>query len=455
MRNVTRVPKSDSAFGTVGCGRRQWLAGGAALFAAATISRSAFACRKSRVADFPADVALDWYALCLHLTQTTPGFSPPVASRAFGYLGVALYEALQPGMPGYRSLANLMPGLRRGPRAPENLHYGLVANTVLAEMMRRLYAQTSAENAAAIESLRQSYETLYRAEAGGHFHKSTHRGVAVAEHIFGWSKSDGGHEAYLNNFPAYEPPAGPGLWAPTLPGFQPALQPYWGRNRAFALPTNSAFDPGPHQPSFSTDVGSPFYNVALQPYDAVNNPVGEQAIIAAFWSDDPGKTSTPPGHSLSIAAQVIAEEDLQLDVATEIFMKLGIAVADAFISCWDTKYRYNVVRPVTYVREHIDSSWLPLLGTPPFPEYTSGHSVQSGAMAEVLADVFGDDFPFVDHTHDSRGFAPRHFSSFTQAANEAAISRLYGGIHYLPAIELGVIQGRKVGAQVNSLPIRY
>ena len=138
--------------------------------------------------------------------------------------------------------------------------------------------------------------------------------------------------------------------------------------------------------------------------------------------------------------------------AAETYAKLGIAVSDAFIACWDTKFRFNLLRPVTCIQQLIDPAWLPLLTTPPFPEYTSGHSVQSGAAFGVLADVFGDRYSFDDHTHDSRGLAPRHFDSFSEAADEAAISRLYGGIHFRPAIELGLQQGRCIADAVGRLP---
>ncbi len=140
--------------------------------------------------------------------------------------------------------------------------------------------------------------------------------------------------------------------------------------------------------------------------------------------------------------------------AAETYAKVGIAVCDAFIACWDTKYRYNLLRPVTYIQRLIDPTWLPLLTTPPFPEYTSGHSVQSGAAFGVLADLFGDAYSFDDHTHDNRGLAPRHFNSFSAAADEAALSRLYGGIHFRPAIELGLEQGRCVADAVDELPMR-
>jgi hypothetical protein len=186
----------------------------------------------------------------------------------------------------------------------------------------------------------------------------------------------------------------------------------------------------------------------------VNGLTDEQHSIARFWSDDPGQTVTPPGHSISVTNQVLRRENASLMTAAEAYARVGLAVNDAFIACWNTKYRYNLVRPVTYIRRLIDPAWMPLLVTPPFPEYTSGHSVQSGAAFTVLAGMFGDDYEFDDHTHADRGLAPRRFESFTAAAQEAAISRLYGGIHYRPAIELGLAQGRCIGEAVNAIPMR-
>ncbi|HXF64981.1 MAG TPA: vanadium-dependent haloperoxidase, partial [Caldilineaceae bacterium] len=143
----------------------------------------------------------------------------------------------------------------------------------------------------------------------------------------------------------------------------------------------------------------------------------------------------------------------------EAYAKLGIALADAFITCWHTKYVYNVLRPLTYIQQVIDPTWntpeiTDPVTTPPFPEYTSGHSVQSAAAAAVLTELFGQDYAFVDHTHDALGYAPRTFGSFAEAANEAAISRLYGGIHYRSAIEQGLLQGRCIGGKVNRLQFR-
>jgi membrane-associated phospholipid phosphatase len=185
----------------------------------------------------------------------------------------------------------------------------------------------------------------------------------------------------------------------------------------------------------------------------VNNLTSQQQAIVFFWADAPGATATPAGHSISILTQVLREHGAPLDRAAEAYARVGMAVADAFISCWSCKYRYNLLRPVTYIQRLIDPRWLPVLPTPPFPEYTSGHSVQAAAAALVLADLFGAR-AFTDRTHTDRGFAPRPFASFFQAAEEAAISRLYGGIHFRPAIERGLEQGRCIGRKVGSLRFR-
>jgi PAP2 superfamily len=257
----------------------------------------------------------------------------------------------------------------------------------------------------------------------------------------------------VRNFPPYVPPTGPDLWVPTPPAFQSALQPSWGRNRCFAIAEGTAIPPGNH-PAFSEQPGSAFRTEALEVYTTVNGRTPEQDAIARFWSDDPGATATPPGHSISITTQVLRREQASLARAAEAYARVGIAVSDAFVACWHQKYAYNLLRPVTYIQRLVDPSWLPPLATPPFPEYPSGHSVQSGAAFQVLTDMFGDGYAFVDYTHDSRGLAPRSFGSFLEAADEAAISRLYGGIHFRAAIVNGITQGRAIGRAVTALPLR-
>jgi PAP2 superfamily len=404
---------------------------------------------------FDAEVPTAWFELAPELIRLTPGYSPPVASRALAYAGAALYEAVRPGMDGFRSLAELLPGLAlpRGAGKNAAYHWPTVANAALAAVVRSLFPTAPVAEFAAVATLEERFSDTFRPTLPpGVFARSVAHGRDVATAIFEWSKEDGGHEGYLRNFPRYDAPVGPGYWVPTPPGFLPGLQPSWGSNRCMALP-GADCPPGGHPP-FSQLAGSDFYREALEVYDVARSLTSEQEEIARFWSDDPGRTATPSGHSASIATQVLRREEASLARAAEAYVRVGIAVCDAFIACWHQKYVYNLIRPVTYLQRVVDPDWLPILITPPFPEYPSGHSVQSGAALQVLTDLFGERYAFVDHTHDARGFAPRRFGSFLEAAEEASISRLYGGIHFRAAIVNGITQGRCIGERVSALPLR-
>jgi hypothetical protein len=396
---------------------------------------------------YTAEVPAAWFELALDLVRTTPGFSPPVASRAFAYTGVAAHEALAPGLGAGRSLAGRLGGLTSvGPPNDGAYHWPTVASSALAEIMRLLFPTAPLAGKTAIAQLERRLDEEADAVLPPGIHRrSVARGQEAARHVFQWSTTDGGYDAFRNNFPSYVPPTGAGAWVPTPPAFSAPLQAYWGANRPFALSANDLPDPGP-PPVYSEDVRSPFHAEAAECYRVATALSPEQQAIARFWSDDPGTTATPPGHSVSILTQVVRMLDLPLGRAVDAYARVGIAVADSFIACWRTKYRYNLLRPVTYVRRVIDPAWTPLLTTPPFPEYTSGHSVQSAAAATVLRGLFGD-VPFTDRTHDARGLPARSFTSFAAAAEEAAISRLYGGIHFRAAIERGLEQGHVIGAR--------
>jgi membrane-associated phospholipid phosphatase len=402
-------------------------------------------------------VATAWFGLSLELVRTTPGFSPPVASRALGYAGVALYEAVRPGQPALETLAGQLNGLTMlpAPRPGQQYHWPSAANAALARIHRHLFPTATPDMREALDSLEQDLEDgLRTGQAVATLERSRAFGEQVADAVYFWSRTDGGHEGFLRNFPtSYTPPTGPGLWVPTAPGFQPALQPYWGDNRPFALRSSASCEPGA-PPPYSEAVGSTFHTQALEVAQTVAALTPAQLEIARWWSDDPGTTATPPGHSISMLTQVLVQTDARLDLAAEAYARVGIAVADAFVSCWRAKFDYNLLRPITYIQAWIDPAFAPPLGTPPFPEYTSGHSVQSGAWAEVMTAMFGRRFDFTDRTNEFLGLGARSFSSFYGAAEEAAISRLYGGIHFRAAIDIGVQQGRCVGQQVNGLTFR-
>ena len=397
---------------------------------------------------YDAEVPIAWFRLSFDLTQDENLFPPP-AARAYAYAGVALWEAVAPGVEGGLSLAGRLNGLTDVPYPRHELHWPTVANTALASIMGRFY--TTPASRRAIRELEHAFNQEFRGEIpGALFGRSVAHGQQVAMAIWQWSRGDGFDEF---NDCAYTPPVGPGLWRPTPPGSQAdPSQPCWGELRPMLLSPEACAPPA--HPAYSEDPASEFFQQAFEVYETVNNLTAEQRTIALFWADLAGESPTPAGHSLSITTQVLEGLDAPLDLAAEAYARVGIGESDAFISCWASKFHYNLLRPITYINNVIDPAWESVLETPPFPAYTSGHSNDVGASSTIMTALFGDGFPITDHTNDERGFAPRSYGSFFEAADESAISRLYGGIHYRFDIEQGVEQGRCVGRAVNDLVFR-
>jgi PAP2 superfamily len=397
-----------------------------------------------------AEVAVAWFDLLYDIVKAE-SLSPPVAARAYGIASITLYEAIVPGSRHHQSLVGQLNELSilPPPERHKSYHWPAVANSALATSLRHLFPSASAESLAAVEALAQHFAGAFKAEVPpARLARSVTQGQRVADAVFTWASADGYND--LNDCP-FTPPKGPGLWVPTPPSFTPnPLQPCWGQLVPFVLSSGAACAPPP-PPGYSEDSTSQFFLDAREVYETVNNLTAEQQTIAQYWADAPGMTGTPPGHWIAIVGQLAEHERLSLATAAEAYARVGIAVADAFIASWHTKYQYNLLRPVTYIRRLLDPAWSSFIATPPFPEYTSGHSVQSGAAATVLTDLFGDK-AFTDTTHVDHELmptlAPRSFTSFAEAANEAAISRLYGGIHFRPAIGEGLEQGVCVGETI-------
>jgi hypothetical protein len=410
-------------------------------------------------ADDAVDTVRTWYRLTLELVRHTPTYSPPVASRAFAYLGVTAYEAAASGDAGLRSLAGQLNALEAGPEREGGAAYdeAVVLQAALATAARELFANTGPTGQRAMDAIEARLRnaaiagvdeaTVARSEAHGR---------AVAGHVLGWSRDDGGAVVENMGFPlVYELTQGPAHWVPTslVSQQQVPLLPGWGKNRSFAMP-HGASCPLPPPPAYSEEPGSAFHAEALEVYEAVRNLTPEQRSIALFWSDDPMLSPTPPGHWIAIAMQVLEKEGRGLDDTVDLLARLGVTLADSFIGCWEAKYEFDLLRPVTYIRRVIDPKWEAILNTPPFPEYPSGHSTQSGAAAGVLTAFFGEDYAFDDATHADDGLAVRSYASFREAADEAGISRLYGGIHFRAAIERGLDQGECIGAHAVALRTR-
>lgn len=400
-----------------------------------------------------------WYRLTLELVRHTPTQSPPVAARAFGYLGVAAFEAAASGDPDLVSLAGQLNGLAPLPgRERDGDHAeAVVLHAALAPVVQALFGNTGPTGQRAMAAVGRRLEALATEGVPAEtIARSTAHGAAIAAQVLDWAAGDGGAVVENMGFPFdYALTEGSAHWVPTslIRQQQAPLLPGWGDNRTFAMPDGAAC-PLPPPPDYSEAPGSAFHAEALEVYEVVQGLDAERRAIARFWSDDPMLSPTPPGHWISIALQVLEREDAPLDQRVEVLARLGVALADSFVACWHTKYEFDLVRPVTYIRRTIDPGWEPPLITPPFPEYPSGHSTQSGAAAVVLTAAFGDGFVFEDATHVGDGLPARRYRGFWAAAEEAAISRLYGGIHFRAAIERGLDQGRCVGAHAVALRMR-
>jgi hypothetical protein len=392
-------------------------------------------------------------------------FSPPVASRIYVYASIAAYEALVPGYPSHQSLVGQLNGLASLPRPVAGQQYCFPLASVHAFLTVGRSLTFSADLVDAFEpQIYQQYKKMGLSQDV--YDRSLQYGAAVADAVLAWAGQDGYKGTRGMRYTVL---ADPGKWKPTPPAYMDAVEPYWFRIRPFVLDSCSQFKPSVPSP-FSLEKDSPFYRQVMAVYETSKTLTPEQKAIASFWDCNPfvmhqtghvmyaTKKISPGGHWMNIAAVAAKKARADLMQSVEAYTLVSLSLADGFISCWDEKYRSGVVRPETVINAHIDKDWQPLLQTPPFPEYPSGHSVISTAAAVVLTSLYGDAFAFTDSTEVSFGLPSRHFRSFRAAAQEAAISRLYGGIHYMPAIKNGEEEGRQVGelvvSQIKTRPAR-
>jgi hypothetical protein len=423
-------------------------------FLGAATAAAVGAAPRGASADPRGEVLGTWYRMILELVRHTPTYSPPVASRAFAWTALVAYEATASGSGALISLAGQVAALPPPPpRAAGAAHAEeVVLNAALGRAVDVCFANTGPTGQRAKAALARRLDArLAEGTDPATFARSQAYGIALAEAILAASADDGGAVVENMGFPlSWTSGTGPSAWVPTsaVRMQQYPLLPGWSANRPFVLP-DAAACPLPPPPAYSEDPASPFFAEAREVHEVSRSLTDEQKLIARFWSDDPMLSPTPPGHWIAIVLQIAERDGLSVERQVDALVRLGIAVSDGFIVCWRDKFAFDLLRPVTYIRRLIDPAWEPLLITPPFPEYPSGHSTQSGAAAQVLTHVFGEGFAFTDTTHVDDGLPPRDFPDFWTAAREAGISRLYGGIHFRAAIERGLEQGACVGDHVN------
>lgn len=416
------------------------------------------------VKEYDSKVVQEWQDLFLQIERYAEVYRPCPAARMLGYVGLANYEACVSGMPEYKSLASRYAGLT----IPEvetgkEYHWPTVSNNVYSTLYRKFFANVRSADLFKIASLETTYNTQFSNTIPTEvYRRSRDYGIQVANAVWDYSATDKeGHDKYLDARPvSYTPPTGPGKWQ----GSQRAMFPYWGKARTFAIKEEDKLARPPL--AYSEDKNSAYYAQGLEVYTRTTPQLPEDRWIAEFWSDDVlGFTFSPPSRWIAIANQVLATEKSNLETAIMAAVKVGLALNDASVSCWNSKFYYNVERPVTYINKFFNSNWnvaslntngfLP--SSPSFPAYPSGHSTFGAAAAEALVSVFGANYTLTDRCHEGRSDfngKPRTFDSFYDMAQENAFSRIYLGVHWRMDCEEGLRLGYVIGRRVNALPFK-
>ncbi len=387
-------------------------------------------------------------------------FSPPVVSRIYAYPNVAAYEIIASHNPTYKTLVGQIKELTPIPKPKDTTHlnYDLAALIAHLEISKSLIFSEDW-----IQSYQDSLYTNWKKINPEEFETSKSYAMKVVKHIKKWMDDDNYKETRtMSKFTVISDD--PGRWQPTPPAYMDGIEPHWDKIRTFVINTADQFKPVP-PPPFSMDKNSEYYKQLMEVYNVKlqmnkEGDDGEKLAIARFWNCNPyvsvnvghlmfaKKKITPGAHWIGITKIACKKDNANFDKTVMAYTASSITLADAFISCWAEKYRSNMIRPETVINKYLDDNWMPALQTPPFPEYTSGHSVASGAAGIVLTDIFGDNFSFDDDTETPYALPVRWYKSFNDASAEAAISRLYGGIHYRASIYEGLKEGRNLGRYV-------
>jgi PAP2 superfamily len=379
--------------------------------------------------------------------------NPPLAARFFSYACLSGYEIVSQNDSGSASMHGVLNGypLIKKPDSVSGYSYPLAAIMAMLETAKKMQPSGKLLNAYEDNFLDSCRRIGYDEET---IINSKKYALIISKQILAYAKADGYNK--ISNLPRYTPLNKEGSWYPTPPAYIAAVEPYFRTVRAFTLDSSEQFKPVPPVP-FSTDKKSAFYKMLLDNYHENASSPELHRVIAGFWDCNPFavqdeghmsvglKKISPGAHWLGIAGIACSKAKKSFAEAMQVTTMVAIGLTDSFIACWKEKYGSNRIRPETAIRNLVDVNWKPLLQTPPFPEYLSGHSCISATSATILTHYFGDNFHYTDTVEISFGLQPRSFESFQQAAIEAGISRFYGGIHFMDGINNGRAQGLQVG----------
>lgn len=395
---------------------------------------------------FASTAVVSWINLQLQMLKVPlpVGTAGQATDRCEAYCGIALYEAVVPGMPAYQTLSGQLTDFPAMPSTEPGkaYHWAASANAALAEMNRRLFPTTAEANKTAMTNLENLWQATYAGETdAATLQRSIAFGKEVATRVFNWAATDG--SANVN--PPYPIKVGLGLWVPTAP--TPPVGAY-SYQRRMLVPGVANGTELVAPPAFSTTPGSPFWNMVKEVYDATLNLTVDQKAMANYFKDVPG--FTPGGTYIALLSQSLDLTKPTLDMAALTCVKVGLAGHDAGLILFINKYKFNLIRPVTYIRAYIDPNWSTYIPTPNHPEFPSGHSTSCGAILTMMSKIFGENFHFTLHTYDYLNYPPRSYTSFTQLSNEISDSRFYGGLHYRATLEKSTEMGNIVAENILS-----
>ncbi|HEY9002561.1 MAG TPA: vanadium-dependent haloperoxidase [Mucilaginibacter sp.] len=382
-------------------------------------------------------------------------FTPPVAARIYGYTSLAAYEAIRYADPKYNSITAQLRGFGTPPEPEQGKKY----NYTLAAT--KAFFTVAHKVTFSIDTLKKYEDKVYSRFKDNLDEETYNRSVNFGEKIGKMILKRANVDDYpqTRGKPKYLGSDDPGKWRPTPPDYMDGVEYCWGQMHTLLLDSSMMFPP-PAPPVYSDDQNSAFFKQSKEVYDQNKSLTPEQKTIASYWDDNPfvvvhnghmmfaDKKITPGGHWMGIAAIACKQSHADAVKTAQAYALTSVALFESFITCWGVKYKYSTARPVTVINEKIDHNWLPLLQTPPFPEYTAGHSTISAASAVILTHVFGDNFAFRDTSDKKYIGLERHFDSFNKAAEETAMSRFYGGIHFKNSSLIGAEQGKKVGEYI-------
>lgn len=399
------------------------------------------------------DVAIEWINLQQKMTMRTPGFGPGPAGRAFAYSGVTMYEAVLPAVTNFHGFVHLEGALLPSAEKNKKYYWPASVNGAMKAVLTSFFTAPNIDPAAAAAN-KFSIDSLYDVFAGKFagqssqdaLDRSSNFGDQVGKAIFVWAGTDGTTAPH----PPYVPPVGPSFWIPTPPAFAPPANPYGGTLRTF-IPNLVARIDVPAPVPFSLDPSSEYYKMVKLVYDKSLALTPDEITIAKTWGDIPGNYNGP-SHFTNVLTQLIKKEKVDLFGAAELYAKHGIAIQDATVVIFKSKYEYNGIRPISVIRAVFPGAenWNTVIPTPPHPEYLSAHAVIAFASAELLKDKFGSKYSFKDYTHETL-YGVRSYKSFQEYAWEAGWSRILAGIHYDGTAKASEKVGKDIGKLVNQL----